>query len=222
MNSTAKSRAIERSGTGTRPTVLLTGFGPFPGIPVNATADLVPEIAKRARRRFKTFRIVSEILPTEWTAGLDRLDQLLQRHAPVIALHFGVDATAIGFEIETVGENVCAAREDACGALPNLDVVVARGAASLPVKLPVDAIIAALAEQGIPASASDSAGKYLCNAVLYHSLHSAEASPGRRAGFIHLPPDLEDSALSRDAAIAGALTIIGLCLRQTEDNAHAS
>ncbi len=29
--------------------VLLTGFGPFPGAPVNPTADLVPELAVQCR-----------------------------------------------------------------------------------------------------------------------------------------------------------------------------
>ena len=65
----AKEDRAAAALTPARPIVLLTGFGPFPGVPENATAVLVPRLAKAARELFPTYDFVAEILPTEWTAA---------------------------------------------------------------------------------------------------------------------------------------------------------
>ena len=79
-----------------RTTVLITGFGPFPGVPVNATMRLVPELAQAAARRFAGVRIATAVLATEWAAAPRRLDQLLAEIAPDLVLHFGVSSRARG------------------------------------------------------------------------------------------------------------------------------
>ena len=89
-----------------RPVILLTGFGPFPGVPANATTILVPRIAEAARRAFAGSVIVSHIVPTEWGAGLDVVDGLYRDLRPEIALHFGVSSRATGFEIVSKDRNV--------------------------------------------------------------------------------------------------------------------
>lgn len=51
-----------------------------------------------------------------------------------------------------------------------------------------DAVVAALRAAEVPARASAHAGVYLCNHVLYHSLHRAAHQPAPpRVGFLHLP-----------------------------------
>ena len=80
-----------------RPVLLLTGFGPFPRVPVNATSLLVPRIAEAADRAFAGVSIVCEIIPTEWRAGLTRVETLYAEHRPFIAIHFGVSGRASGF-----------------------------------------------------------------------------------------------------------------------------
>ncbi len=197
----------------TRPVVLLTGFGPFPGIADNVTGTLVPHLAKSARKLFPHPRFVTDILPTEWDAGPRRLDELMSRHRPLLSLHFGVDAGADGFKIETQGANECAAREDARAALPPQASIVTDGPARLSATLPVEVIVAALKSRGLPVSISDSAGRYLCNAILYRSLWHC-TQPGRfaRSGFVHLPHDLEQGPLSFDQALEGSLAIIAACL----------
>jgi pyroglutamyl-peptidase len=195
-------------------TVLLTGFTPFPGVPVNLTATLVPQIAAHARRRFAQGRFVARVLPTEWAAAPLVLDELVARHQPDVVVHFGVDGSAEGFEIETQGINVCAARADAAGALPASVAVIEGAAERLAASLPVARILARLAARGIPARASDDAGRYLCNFVLYRSLHHAAGVRERqmRAGFVHLPPAFSPLGLTSEAALEGALEIVAACL----------
>jgi pyroglutamyl-peptidase len=213
------------AGGRARTTVLITGFGPFPGVPVNATMRLLPELARAAPRLFPDVHFAVEVLPTEWAAGPRRLHQVLAEVAPDLALHFGVSSRARGFEIEQRARNACAVTMDACGALPSGAALRDGGAEHLPASLPVRHIVARLRRLGIPAFVSRDAGSYLCNAALYHSLVCAkdEAAAGRRVGFVHIPATLARSggpnrgrtgacSLTWEQALHGALEILAACL----------
>jgi pyroglutamyl-peptidase len=209
--------------TDARTTVLITGFGPFPGVPVNATMRLVPELAERAERVFAGVHFASAILATEWLAAPQRLDHLIAEVHPDLALHFGVSGRARGFEIETRAANRCAAQVDASGAFPPAPAVRDGGAAHLGAGLPVPHLVARLRRRGIPAFASRDAGEYLCNATLYHALVRAREAPSRRVGFIHVPATLARPggenrgrsgacALTWEQAVDGGLEILATCL----------
>jgi pyroglutamyl-peptidase len=206
-------------------TVLLTGFGPFPGVPVNATMRLVPELAARAARAFPDVRFAAEILATEWRTGPQRLADLVREIKPDLILHFGVSSRARGFEIEQRASNACQVTPDAAGALPAAACLSAGGADHLRATLPVAHLVQALRRRGIPAFASRDAGGYLCNAVLYHSLDlaAADASDDRRVGFVHVPASLARPGgpnrgrtgacpLTWEQAFDGGLAIIAGCL----------
>ena len=207
-----------------RSTILLTGFGPFPGIPANATSVLVPRIADAAVNAFAGTAVHAEILPTEWQAGLSRLTHLYATVQPSLALHFGVSSRASGFEIETRGRNFCQPAQDAAGCLPEHPCVTPDGPEFVPTSLPAAHIVARLRQRGLPASLSRDAGGYLCNALLYRSGELARRQPGPvRAGFVHLPSGLVHERnpargpLSRcrldwDDVIDGGIEIIAACL----------
>ena len=206
-----------------RTTVLITGFGPFPGVPVNATMQLVPELARAAARQFAGVRIATEVLATEWAAAPQQLDALLAEIEPDLVLHFGVSSRARGFEVEARARNVCTAAPDAAGALPPGAAIRDGGAEFAAASLPVQHIVTRLRRRGIPAFVSRDAGGYLCNATLYHSLGCARDAPGRRVGFIHIPATLGQPgganrgrvggrALTWEQAHAGGLEILAACL----------
>ncbi|MFN3868553.1 MAG: pyroglutamyl-peptidase I [Hyphomicrobiaceae bacterium] len=184
-------------------TVLLTGFGPFPGIAVNASALLVARVVKRARRRWPDVTFNTALLATEWERGPRRLSRLLAKLQPDVAIHFGVATRAKGFEIETRATNTCAASPDAAGRLPASRKGDAHGPATRRANLPVAAILEALAAADIPVSHSDDAGEYLCNRVLYASLADCKTARARRAGFIHIPACLAGGGNDGRAALAG-------------------
>ncbi|KAB2913721.1 MAG: pyroglutamyl-peptidase I [Hyphomicrobiaceae bacterium] len=204
-------------------TVVVTGFGPFPGVPVNATMRLVPELAQVALSAFPDVRIVTEVLATEWLSAPQRLERLLADIAPDIVLHFGVSSRARGFEIETRARNICQASPDATGVLPPAPAVRPGGADAMAASLPVQHLVARLRRRGIAAFVSRNAGAYLCNALLYHSLCCAGRAPGRRVGFIHIPASLARPGganrgrsgacpLTWPETIAGSLEIVAGCL----------
>ena len=76
--------------------ILLTGFGPFPGVAENATARLVPELALRAANAFPEYTFHHAILETAWGAAPQRAAELIATHRPILALHFGVARDADG------------------------------------------------------------------------------------------------------------------------------
>ncbi len=207
-----------------RPVLLLTGFGPFPRVPVNATSLLVPRIAEAADKAFAGVCVVCEIIPTEWRAGLARVEELYAEHRPLIAIHFGVSGRATGFAVEARARNRCAASPDAADCLPD-GICVAPGAPEfLPSTLPVTLIVERLRRRGMPAQLSRDAGNYLCNALMYRTLDLARTKdwPARN-GFVHLPTSLVDprhpergplrpSRLSWRQVVDGGLEIIAASL----------
>jgi pyroglutamyl-peptidase len=199
--------------------VLITGFGPFPGMPVNASMRLLRELAQRAPHQFPGVRFATALLATEWRDTPQRLERLLWDSAPDLVLHFGVSPRARGFEIEARARNACVALPDASGAWPSGVVLEARGCEHVPASLPVRHIVARLRRVGLPAFLSRDAGAYLCNAALYHSLRLARADPRRRVGFIHIPASLArprgggaTGPLNWEQATAGAIEVIAACL----------
>lgn len=203
-------------------TVLLTGFGPFPGVPVNASADLVRRVARKARVAFPDVRATVAILPTEWERAPRLVAKLHVRHRPALALHFGVASGSTCIRLETAARNFCRDSVDAAGALPGEQRLSADGPAARLSSIAVPRIAAALAAKGYPFAISEDAGGYLCNAVLYHSLALAEARGGCQVGFVHIPSDLAEPTFRVEDATAAALEIIKIALEtapaETSDN----
>lgn len=206
-----------------RDTILLTGFGPFPGVSQNVSERFVPKLAHLAARRFSAHRVVARILPTEWERATARLETLYERERPKLVLHFGVSAEASSYVLEQVARNACKLAEDAAGALPPDSVVMKDGAETLVAKLPVDDIVQRLSALRVPIVTSDDAGSYLCNTILYQSLAIAERRGEPDAvGFFHIPrtipPALAKPSTAAEmrfdwgTALTGGLEIIRTCL----------
>ena len=186
-------------GHGSRTRLLVTGFGPFPGVPFNASAVLAARAAGSFIDRSPDVDIVAATLPTEWRAGLAQLDALWERLRPVAALHFGVSDRAAGLVLERTAHNACCDAVDACGAVSPSDRLDLRGPATLQTSLPVSSIERTLARRQVPGCISDDPGRYLCNAVYYHSLMHAQAHCAH-ALFVHIPSGLATDAKASPAS----------------------
>lgn len=197
------------TGSKERPTVLLTGFGPFPNVPVNASAYLARRIAREASSVLPQVRFVAEVLPTEWEKAPSLVAELHEQHRPALALHFGVAAGSQIIRLESQAVNSCRNAADAAGALPLRGNLSADGPAVRASSISIPEIAAALEAKGFSCSISDDAGGYLCNAVLYHSLAHAEAHGGK-AGFVHIPRELSEEQF--EEAAAAALEVIKIAI----------
>jgi len=195
--------------------VLITGFGPFPGVADNPSEWLVRRLQRTLSSRGR--RCVAfgfAVLPTEWRA-LPRLHgRLWARHRPHLALHFGVSARAACLHVEQRAHNLASGRADARGEARETARIARHAPHALASPLSAHAIALHLERRGLPARASHDAGAYLCNMAYFLSLARARAAPGRAAAlFVHIPP-VGSSAGERARLLQGALAVVAQAIHQ--------
>jgi pyroglutamyl-peptidase len=164
-------------------TILVTGFGPFPGAPHNPTAALVERLTRIAR---PNLRVVGHVFPTQYAAVDHDLPILLARHKPAALLMFGLHGRARTLRIETLARNVTGRHRDAGGTRPTSYMIVP-GARHAPMRSPAVRLARAARGAGVPAVLSRDAGRYLCNYLCWRAIEASRSGP-RLAAFVHVPP----------------------------------
>jgi len=196
-----------------RPRVLLTGFGPFPGVSENPSGWLAETLAGTQSHAWD---LHSAVLPTEWDAVAALAPRLHAELQPHVMIHFGVSARSTGLQIERVAHNDAEPRADARGAKPDCRTIAADGVARLETRLPVNALAAHLRAQGHAARASQSCGRYLCNFLYYQSLAWAHREGGD-ALFVHVPlTQSQGGALNQDALLHAGEDTLRFVLEATQ------
>jgi pyroglutamyl-peptidase len=207
----------------TSPRVLLTGFGPFPGVADNPSGRLVESLATRSA--FFGCAVQGTVLPTEWKTVSTLAPRLHRDLQPRVTIHFGVSACSKALRIERSAHNAVDGREDACGTQLLACTISDGGAERLDTRLPVKALAAHLRAKGHAARLSSSCGRYLCNYVYYHSL-TRTALEGGDALFIHVPPTrarggtVSEDVLHQAAEDAVQFVIDAVATRPAERQAH--
>jgi pyroglutamyl-peptidase len=167
------------------PTILITGFGPFPGAPFNPTGPLVRRLARAKLPRTK---IVTHIFETSYAAVDRDLPKLLKRHRPDAVLMFGLATRARIIRIETRAQNALARQADATGRTPRRSAIAAGRPAAAPMAVPSQRLLKAIRKAGVRARLSRDAGQYLCNYLCWHATEAATGKNGPRlAAFVHVP-----------------------------------
>lgn len=193
-----------------RPRVLLTGFGPYPGVAENPSGWLAETLAARAPSH--GYDLHARVLPTEWEAVAALTPRLHQPLQPHVMIHFGVSPRAKTLRIERSAHNRAASRTDARGALPGIPAISPGGAMRLDTGLPVTRLAAHLRAQGVAANASRSCGRYVCNFLYYRSLQWAHAQ-ARDALFVHIPaPPSQGGPFGEDGLLHAAEEILHFVL----------
>jgi pyroglutamyl-peptidase len=162
-------------------TILITGFGPFPGAPHNPTAALVTRLA---RTRRPTLRVVGHVFPTEYAAVDRDLPRLIAKHKPDALLMFGLHSRARTLRIETVARNVIGRHRDAAGELAPARAIEP-DAPHIKMRTPAARLVRAALGANAPAVLSRNAGSYLCNYLCWRATASGDK---RLAAFVHVPP----------------------------------
>ena len=163
-------------------TVLVTAFEPFGGDKLNPTQMVL----ERLPAELSGCALEKILLPVEFVRSRERACEAYDRLRPDAVVMLGLAGTRDAITPETTGRNLMKARiPDNAGYEPKDEPVVPDGPETLPSTFPVEKIVEAVRAKGIPARASDSAGLYVCNSLLYSMLHhNGGAVP---TGFIHVP-----------------------------------
>lgn len=199
--------------------VLITGFGPFPGVSRNVSGWLVQTLARDCALA-RSGGLAAAVLPVSWRDAWGVLEPLLDHRRPRQIIMFGVSAQTSGFCLEQRSYNAVSTMMDAHGARPGDERLCQDGPEMLDSTLPVSDIAAVLSASGLPAEISHDPGRYLCNALLYQTLHWARANPDTRAGFVHIPQDAPEMAggamlLDSTRLLTGGRLIVETALRQS-------
>lgn len=112
-------------------TILVTGFGPFPGAPFNPTGPLVAQLARLRRPRLAGVTVVGHVFATSYAAVDHELPLMIARHKPDALLMFGLATRARTLRIETRARNTLALLPDAGGGTLRRTAIAAGGGAAL-------------------------------------------------------------------------------------------
>ncbi len=165
--------------------ILVTGFDPFGGEPVNPAIETV----KRLPDVIAGAEIVKLEIPTVCHKSLRVIDEAVSRYDPDVVLSVGQAGGRPDITVERVGINVDDCRiPDNEGNQIIDEPIYPEGPAAYFVTLPIKAMVQNMQNRNIPASVSNTAGTFVCNHVTYGVCHLlATKYPGKRSGFIHIP-----------------------------------
>ena len=171
-------------------TILLTGFGPFPGAPFNPTGPLVtragapphPGLARPAPRR--------PCVSGQLRGGGSRAAGAARARAARRAPHVRARVAPPAHQHRDAGPQ-CGDRarcRTSSGHRPAASVIEPAAGAALPLRAPAQRLVAAVRAAGLAAARSGDAGSYLCNYLCWRAGEAAARAGGPRlVAFVHVP-----------------------------------
>lgn len=189
-------------------TLLVTGFGAFPGAPQNPTRLLIKRLERHQSRLARQgIRLELAILPVVYEDLPKALMALHEDFKPDAILHFGLASRRRFVSLEVRAKNhLSQLHIDASGKRAKSLRVISGGPAQLAARFPVIRLKAQLTRARLRPQISNEAGDYICNQAFYLSL----TRPVPLAAFIHVP---KLSRLNLKNLERAALIAIGLCRR---------
>jgi len=169
-------------------TILVTGFGRFPGTAVNPSMALAARVARAGRRR--GIDTVAHVFATRYATVDRELPKLIAQYRPDAVVMFGVAGRRHSVCIEMFARNrTSRVVPDAGGVVPARGPIAVGASARMRGHAPFTHLLAAARATRVRTILSRNAGTYLCNYVYWRAIEAA-ARPGgpRRVVFVHVPP----------------------------------
>jgi pyroglutamyl-peptidase len=166
--------------------VVLAGFGPFPGAPVNPSGVLAKALVRSRRPALAGLHRTASVFATSYAAVDLGLPKLFAEK-PDIVLVFGLAGRRREVCIEIRARNaVSVLFPDAGGHRPAHTVIKLGGPPALAGCAPFAQLAGAVRARKVPVRLSRDAGRYLCNYIYWRAL---ERSPKGRplVQFVHIP-----------------------------------
>jgi pyroglutamyl-peptidase len=153
-------------------TVLVTGFGAFPGVERNPTEALARQVDGAY---IDGVPVAGRVLPVSYRRGPQLAIELAREMGARLVVGLGVAVGRARVEVECVGRRGNGGKPDVDG---EVDAGL-RGAERVPATLDTACLADALG-----AGLSRNAGLYVCNAWLYQVAGALDVP----VGFVHIPP----------------------------------
>lgn len=165
--------------------ILVTGFDPFGGDKTNPAIEAV----KRLPDEINGAEIMKLEIPTVFRKSAKVVEEAIEKEQPDYVVHIGQAGGRFGITPERVAINIDDARiPDNEGNQPIDTVIQPEGKNAYFSSLPIKAMVTYIQKAGLPASVSNTAGTFVCNHIMYQTLHLTQTKfPNIKAGFIHVP-----------------------------------
>lgn len=190
--------------------ILVTGFQPFGKIAVNPSQCIVEHLQAQQRED-----LVTLVLPTEYKAAGDCIQQAILEVQPAAILSLGVAQSRGAISLERVAINLDdASIPDNAGVYASGEQIAQDGPAAYWSTLPLLAMHHALAARGIAVSMSNHAGTYICNHAFYVAQHTlAQKGSVIPCGFIHIPDiATADDTESKGLPLERMIEAVEICI----------
>ncbi len=166
--------------------LLITAFEPFGGFKENPALLVMNRLRPGA---FPGWRLLRRRLPVSGEAVGRLAPGLIERHRPDVMVSLGLAAGEGGLRVERFALNIKDyGIKDNSGQRPAGEPVRKGGPAAYEVGADPVRLAAAARRAGAPAHVSNFAGAYVCNHLMYESLHAiARKGLATSYAFLHLP-----------------------------------
>lgn len=165
--------------------ILVTGFDPFGGEPINPALEAVKGLADEIHGA----EIIKLEIPTVFGKAADVVAAAIEQHQPDAVLNVGQAGGRFALSPERVAINVDDARiPDNEGNQPVDVKIQENGAPAYFTQLPIKAMVTAIKDAGLPGVVSNTAGTFVCNHIMYQVQYLIDTKyPTLTGGFIHVP-----------------------------------
>lgn len=163
--------------------LLITGFDPFGGQRINPAREAVMKLPDE----IGDWVLIRAEIPTVFGLAAQTVLQLAERESPDAILCIGLAGGRAAVTPEVYGVNFRHARRaDNAGQMPCCVPIITGAPASYQATLPVRDMVSAARAVGVPCELSYSAGRFVCNDLLYTLLHHFRDTDVK-VGFVHIP-----------------------------------
>ncbi len=175
--------------------IVVTGFEAFHKNNENPTEEVI----KLLPRNIKGHKIIPTLLPVLYNESFQELKKVIEQYKPEVVISLGLAGGRIGITPERVAVNIAdASIGDNNKVVKTDETIETEGKNAYFTTLPIKAMIAKLKEKHIDCYISNSAGAYVCNDLMYRTLHYIELNKLEiKAGFIHVPYMTEQEAFGK-------------------------
>ncbi len=169
--------------------VLVTGFGPFPRVPVNPTTVLAECLGRSRRLARLGIRVEHHVFPTRYDILDEALPARLAAARPRAVLMLGVAARTRHLRVETRAVNKANRTAPDASGKTRRGAALERGAPlARRSPAPLARLKVGMAGTGVPVRLSLDAGRYLCNASYFTALgRTGQTRPPIQLVFVHVP-----------------------------------
>lgn len=168
--------------------LLLTGFEPFGGDPVNPSSVIAQDFHRKV---IGNIEIIGRTIPLRFYEIDNIICGYIEEFNPDIIINLGQALRpTISYEYVAINLAHISSESYNCGAKPNHETLTENGPKAYFTSLPVQKLVKHLSSHNIPSYISYSAGTFGCNQIFYSTMHYIHTNLNPNsvsAGFIHIP-----------------------------------